>query len=1162
MTTPSNLYAEKIFAEHPTAFWAMDGEADYYSLISEENRVIASTWTASGAAAQTLDVDVNQPFSGSALSLLELSSAPGSGGTYTFTSPNLFNLNTLDSSFITVSCGLHYLIEDDNISKVEIGFIYNSTEHVAEATVPVKSEWQFISKTISFVTTTSYNVQMFIRVTYTSHASQTAGININGIGVGVWSEEFLKTSLGQTSEQIEIDLGNDASMTIDGVPAISYGDTQKTGYYVVSKNTLRARNNSIPMVYGAENSTSLIKNIDGFLVKPSIIIPGQGFMHSIGRNQEQTLEFWLRKTGQEQKIVGSLTTDNGLYSSGGSLVLRIGNKTQSYFVGEWSRPMLVHILSQTNNYTVLVNGEKALSLDIDSKSLTLLDTQPDWLAFYGSSERTEIDNVAIYPYIVSDIVAKRRFVYGQGVEYPLSLNSTYNGKSVFIDYRFAEYSKNYSYPNVGRWNQGIYDNIVPSDNALTLPEYSLPSFASKPGSQHTAQEWLDYHADGNVLSGFFELTPPGLDGSGDEDSTVIHINFPKLSSIIQEKVSSISGVFDINSGTGQVRTLFRVVNRSNPISLSVLLDTENDLYCKVYNGAAEVDSIKVIDTPTEPFLIGIDIDKICQHSPVLLSLFGNHDDVSVYVGAKEDFSLPAGDVSIHSFGFSTRANTQKNFLSTSNGIISISTASELPDGTNPVENNYASYRLSPIKLSTSVVDFNTTVPDVQVTSYWEDYIPLSVLAKEVFTDSGNTQKILDLDFLQINLDSAGIEKAWASFQYLSEGANRVQSTFTGTPPAVFEVVLPDTFDWENTRFQVKDDYVVYVPTEESGSGPTVDLNDLALVIHIEFKNVGVTYNPDIKIKSLQVSSQALNHNSENSINTLFSEKIYPIVSGGTKPYKAQNPFRIYKSSTPYLYLSKNTGIEIVGNGMAGLDLGGGSQRALRIPLSKSTASGNLSSMQMAIRYNYTDISVTTPIKIFELKTSSVDLEFYMERSADQKKTGRARIFAKKAGDSTEYFYGTDGSQLIEYYLNGKKVQNPVITGLEWAMLGITFPNPLTITSSSSIDLTGSLLFNNISYYQVDPLKLNEQTTYNTWNDVDDLTWGDVDDQSWQQNLVSSEVAITAIDPSTVYSVYLGTNKIIVDTTDNDAGSTTLRTDSYEYRIYKNVSWQSQTILPT
>jgi hypothetical protein len=53
MSNPSNLYAEKIFSEHPQVLWALDDKADYVSLITEAQRNIESQWTVTGATVNT-----------------------------------------------------------------------------------------------------------------------------------------------------------------------------------------------------------------------------------------------------------------------------------------------------------------------------------------------------------------------------------------------------------------------------------------------------------------------------------------------------------------------------------------------------------------------------------------------------------------------------------------------------------------------------------------------------------------------------------------------------------------------------------------------------------------------------------------------------------------------------------------------------------------------------------------------------------------------------------------------------------------------------------------------------------------------------------------------------------------------------------------------------
>jgi len=48
MSNPSNLYAEKIFSEHPLALWALDDKLDYISLITEAQRNILGLWSETG----------------------------------------------------------------------------------------------------------------------------------------------------------------------------------------------------------------------------------------------------------------------------------------------------------------------------------------------------------------------------------------------------------------------------------------------------------------------------------------------------------------------------------------------------------------------------------------------------------------------------------------------------------------------------------------------------------------------------------------------------------------------------------------------------------------------------------------------------------------------------------------------------------------------------------------------------------------------------------------------------------------------------------------------------------------------------------------------------------------------------------------------------------
>jgi hypothetical protein len=57
MTTPLNLYATKVFAEHPISMWALDESVGYVSLIDPINQDL-SYWEISGATIVNAETSV------------------------------------------------------------------------------------------------------------------------------------------------------------------------------------------------------------------------------------------------------------------------------------------------------------------------------------------------------------------------------------------------------------------------------------------------------------------------------------------------------------------------------------------------------------------------------------------------------------------------------------------------------------------------------------------------------------------------------------------------------------------------------------------------------------------------------------------------------------------------------------------------------------------------------------------------------------------------------------------------------------------------------------------------------------------------------------------------------------------------------------------------
>ena len=106
-------------------------------------------------------------------------------------------------------------------------------------------------------------------------------------------------------------------------------------------------------------------------------------------------------------------------------------------------------------------------------------------------------------------------------------------------------------------------------------------------------------------------------------------------------------------------------------------------------------------------------------------------------------------------------------------------------------------------------------------------------------------------------------------------------------------------EWINTKYEVVDDMIIYPP-----SG--VDFNSLAMFVEVSTSIDGVS-DKLVAIDTLQLSSISLNNSHGTPIGTKFGTDVYPYSKNGFYyDFKTRNPFSIYKGSTPYLYLNKNS----------------------------------------------------------------------------------------------------------------------------------------------------------------------------------------------------------------------------------------------------------------
>jgi hypothetical protein len=494
MTIKSNLYVEKVSSEHPIALWMLNDQLDYISLITETERAIETTanWTVAGAtpSLSTTDPD-NVPFPDSHVTKI-VGTVPGSTSNILiesdfYTNPAEFNIDQanvgmsgylyVDSTYSnSVSFGYKYF---NGVSTVEV----LSTQDITDAD---PGSWVFFSDTFNIPSTSSTNVQIVFKINVSPGGSTGADYTFyfNGITFGQWSEEFNKSSLG-------LDLSDYSPPSgfipgLDVVPAVPYGISSQNAYYIVDSTNLYAKNFGVPIVYGSSNVTKLYYNSAG----PSLVFPGYGFLNQKGKYNDYTAEMWVKinaDTSEPHKIFGPVFSNDGLYIEGPFLTFVIGGEYSSHYIGEWYRPMLIHIRYIQNNLSVLLNGEQIINIPFIENNLTLPDefdgaTNQDWLGFYAHPDITplEIDSFALYSYSVANEVAKRRWVWGQGVIAPEQTGSALNAVTSFNDYTYSDYSVNYNYPDYAKWDQAFFSNVETTSRSLELPSYSLPTFNFTP----------------------------------------------------------------------------------------------------------------------------------------------------------------------------------------------------------------------------------------------------------------------------------------------------------------------------------------------------------------------------------------------------------------------------------------------------------------------------------------------------------------------------------------------------------------------------------------------------------------------------------------------------------------------------------------------------------
>jgi len=1165
MAKPLNLYATKVFGEHPISMWALDEQVGYIRLTSEADQNLAN-WNVSGAtivnARDSLafsEVPSSFPFDEEyASGIVE---AAGNGGLITIEASDVISDSKIDLGLGSIAIGF-YAFTYDRTVQARIGFAYVNSETQEDVelirlvNIPANRAWAFVAETIPLPPNVS-QIKPIIEFFYTE-TELSYEIAINGISIGQWSEEFHTESLGVTA----IDLPSDIPIDAKAVEARPYGLQGRSGYYLASETNLYAKNSGVPLVFGSDNCTRITPNENG---KPSLIVPGEGFLNNSGKYKPLTLEFWANihsNAIEPYRIFGPIGSDDGIYVDKHLLKLKVGDYVGSHSVKEWGRPMLLSIRLRYNFASLLINGEEVISLELDQNLVSYPDefadgNSMDWLGFYAYDDVpiVQIEAVAVYPYEVPAIVQKRRFVYGQGVDFPLSLQGLDNSTVVSVDYSMSNYDKNVLYPQTNRWSSGYSDNLQVSTSSLSLPSYTSPDLYL---SSKTYNEWVEANTDNfSELDKYFSLRP-----NSDWSDEGAYLYFDNLG-FLKESMSAFYAVFETPSDNMSKQMLLRFKNDLSNSSLDIYLKDSKIFYSLSYLND-ENQTVEDIfyeasgNIVGDRFLVGIDISAASESFSSEVSTFlQTIQSAKLYIGGNESFSNTFSG-KILRVGFCGTRNLQKAI----NLFNELGVPTDYSDGqiaSSNKETHIATYTLVATR------PISKFMLDVAVDSYWEDYLPLSYFGSYVEDYQGN--KLFALDFLQFNVDyiklsrfaedsydTSGLPiKTYVSFQYLADGANADPNYFTKTLPLSKTSVVSPGEDWLTTRYEVLNDSVIKLPIGAS-------INSLAIVISMEFQSGGVA-SDNLSITSLELASQALGQ-SPNKINTRFGTPIIPFrKSGQYFEYKNVDPYTIQKRQQPYLYLTKNSGVRMRGEYSAS------DRNGLSIPINSTKSSFfRVNMFQLFMRYSEEDFA-TAPKHLFEIQSGESLIQFFLV--ADSNTRQRGQIYA--IDQSTSRLVSG-----VVYHIDGKVVKRPILNLNAWTALSVSFNEPLSFDYyPGALRITSPTLFNHISYYQTTQLDEVQRFAYRKWSAVrsgidNPLDWsywsgkdqtleGEVyevsDGFSWQEVLFLAETDPTVPDAANVYRQYTGTASVIVDS------ESSLRLSGYESSVLKDISWSTSSSTP-
>ena len=982
----------------------------------------------------------------------------------------------------------------------------------------------------------------------------------------------------------------------NGKVANAFGNSRFPAYYMSDGTDLYVRDGGIPLVFGSSSVTSVLPNTDE-PAEPSVIFPGFGFLNNDGRAKTITFEAWLRITSNThypRRIIGPIVGTDGLYVNGPFLTLKVGDNVGSHYIGEWDRPMLVDIYYSQSSAGLILNGEQVISLSFDYKDLSLpaktSDTgdDQDWIGVfaYTNVPIIQLDCVAIYPYQVSTEKAKLHYVKGQSVESPELKNSSNTDVPIIVDHQMSKYANNYSYPGTGRWQNGAIDNVSTDGNRLSIPNYSLPTVVFQNPQDIDAKEvktlsgWYRLQeslagqsitttlSDGTLMDNdvFFSINPTetvavkDTDGGATTNTTVSmwangHIYFDNFNMLLGDTIEAVYGVFEVTTLPGTKQVLFKITNSVNEYFEASI--TDNDIsYSFVSVSESQTFVSSNVVTAGDKFVAGINIPDLITASTgsQLSSFFSNRSSLKMYVGSTDKFENTFTG-NIYKIGFCNTKNINKISSSFEDGKAKNADIAIF-------NSHFASYTLI------GVTTFGSFALDIAIAGSWEDYIPLSLLAKNVITSASGAAETTEyrLNAIQHNVDYPNISnltnslvKSYVEIKDLgvstvsSDQINKTKVTLSGGMFA--SNVIDFASGWENIIYEIDNNTVVFPPPVSDTNVSGLNLEERGISTLIEMYVPGIIRNP-ISIRSLELSAQAMNHSdTKTPIGTKFGKDVYSYIDSGTTDYSYPYHGTVYKSSTPYLYLTKFSGFR-------GGILGNTGATGIEIPINTfSQESYQVNYIQMAVYTNSNFLTATSNNPIFVVKDK--DKTIFVNYTSS---TGlSATLLAKKTT------YNGSSYTDAEFYVDG--VKDGIMYPGQWHMIGVKFSPLLSFDGISTgyIRLPANqFTINNVVDYQIPASLVRSTQFFDTWGEYadsalgpDNYDWEDlpamsgVGSPTWEDIYIDSIGSIgEVLDPTEIYNSYIKSNTVLADEL-----NTKITVAPSRYLVFLGNRWQKYSVIP-